>query len=111
MTTRTPPLLTLSRVLVAPVLFCDCGKMPTKRGKSTKVCRAEQAVKVAHRQQLYAVGGLSSSSESVSLVNRPGATPPGVKVPQVRPTDHGNVAVATGHDTPGIPSPQAGQWE
>jgi hypothetical protein len=40
--------------------------MPIKHGKSAKVCRAEQAVKAARRQQLYATAGLLSSSKSVS---------------------------------------------
>ena len=66
MTTQTPPLLTYSRVTAAPVLVWDRSKMPTKRGKSAKVCRAEQAAKAAHRQQLYAAAGLLSLSESVS---------------------------------------------
>ena len=64
--TRTPPLLTLSRVTAAPVLVWDRGKMHTKCGKSAEICRAEQAAKAARRQQLYAVASLLSLSESVS---------------------------------------------
>jgi hypothetical protein len=78
--TRTPPLLTLRRVTAAPVLFWDCGKMPTKRGKSVKVCRVEQAARAARRQQLYATAGLSSSGESVSSeLVAPVQLPPGSK--------------------------------
>jgi hypothetical protein len=51
---------------VALVLVWDRGKMPTKRGKSGKVSRAEQAAKAAHPQELYAAVGLSSSSKSMS---------------------------------------------
>ena len=106
-TTWTSPLLTLSRVTATSVLLCDCGKMPTKRGKSAKVCQAEQAAKAAVRRRRPVVLG----RECVLRVGRSSATPHRVKVPQVRPTDHGDMAVATGHDTLGIPSPQAGQWE
>ena len=66
MTTRTPPLLTLSRAAAAPVLVWDQGKMPTKDSKSTNVFWAEQAAKAARRQELYAAAGLLSSSKSVS---------------------------------------------
>ncbi len=66
MTTRMPPLLTLSGVTAALMLVWDRGKMPTKRGKSAKICQAEQAAKAARRQQLYAAAGLSSLSKSVS---------------------------------------------
>ena len=66
MTTWTPPLLTLSRVTVALMSVWDCGKMPTKRGKSVKVSQAEQAAKAACHQELYAAAGLSSLSESMS---------------------------------------------
>ena len=81
MTTRTPPLLTLSRVTAAPVLVWDPGKMPTKRGKSAKVCRAEQAAKAVCRQQLYAAAGLLSSSETMSSkLVAPVQLPPGSKL-------------------------------
>ena len=54
--------------------------MPTKRGKSVKVFRAEQAAKAVHRQQLYTSAGLSSSSESVfSELVPPVQLPPGSK--------------------------------
>ncbi len=80
MTTRTPPLLTLSRVTAAPVSVWDRGKMPTKRGKSTKVCWVEQAAKVVRHQQLYAAAGLSSLSKSVSSESvAPVHLPPGSK--------------------------------
>jgi hypothetical protein len=79
-TTRTAPLLTPSRVTAAPELVWDCGKMPTKRGKSAKVFRAEQAAKAAHHQELYAAAGLSSLSESVSSkLVPPVQFPPGLK--------------------------------
>jgi hypothetical protein len=99
--TQMPPLLILSRVTLAPVLFWDCGKMPTKMRQVREVMSGG----ADHE------GGTSAAigRECVLRVSCPGATPSGVKVPQVRPTDHGNVAVATGHDAPGIPSPQAGQ--
>ena len=79
-TTQTPPLVTLSRVTAVPVLVWDCGKIPTKCGKSAKVCWVEQAAKAAHRQQLYAPAGLLSSSESVSSESVvPVQLPPGLK--------------------------------
>ena len=78
--TWTPPLLTLSRLTAAPVLFWDRGKMPTKRGKPAKVCRVEQATKAAHRQQLYAAASLLSLRESVSSKSvAPVQLPPGSK--------------------------------
>ena len=51
---------------MALVSVWDCGKMPTKCGKSAKVFRVEQAAKAARRQELYAAAGLSSLGKSVS---------------------------------------------